>query len=196
MPVLRSLLPLANKRMRVWIRYGPASEMLGGAMSLFRLEISPQRAGETENRETGRGTQRDRENDGCPSHRHLVCPLIHRTAETWVSGRFSAGRAQTARVTPPGEQIDAQGQGWSNPYSRCLGSLVICGVRPSPWSLSYIWAGLGGEAGSGERGRVSPRLFWVWSIGCYPSSPGVSTELLSSTAHRQFLAEGAEVSAS
>lgn len=47
------------------------------------------------------GLPRETERDDCPSHQHPVCPSIQRTAEAWVSERFSAEDAQRAQAFPP-----------------------------------------------------------------------------------------------
>lgn len=64
--------------------------------------------------------------EGCPSHQHPVCPLIQRTAEAWVSGRFSAAGAQRAPAAPPGRQTRGHtgvwatepGVGWPVPFPK------------------------------------------------------------------------------
>lgn len=111
----------------------------------FRMETSTQRARETgssEKRRRGeRATaQRDRERDGCPSHQHPVCPLIRRTAEAWVSGRFSAEDAQRARAAPPGGgrtdkracRQPARGAGKPESFQWCAPALGEARLRAPP----------------------------------------------------------------
>lgn len=97
---------LALLRASTYVRCGPESRPESYTSLRVAISIKEQETlGCSRNKLADRAACRERPRDPWLSHQHPVCPLIQRTAEVWVSGRFSAEDAQRAPAAPPGGQI-------------------------------------------------------------------------------------------